>query len=470
MRYHQNPIQLQWRDQMADQTTAMPPENLDAERAVLAAMILDKEVVDEALALLEDGSVFRREAHRKIFNAIKELNARSIPVDQLSLADRLESNGDLDRVGGKAYIIELANNSFAIYNWQHHAEIVKRLSLLRELISAADHISGLAYSNPDDSQAVIEDAEKLLFDVTNKQMGSKFVKIIDLLEQTSEQMEKMSSSQTHLQGVPSGFPHLDRLLAGLRGGDLIILAARPGIGKSALALNIALNAANEGATVAFFSLEMPANQLAQRIMSSTSSVKATKIRDANLSKADWGQIVEAISSMYKYEFYIDDSPALSLLELRAKARRQFRNATDKGLIVVDYLQLMQSKGSQQRDRWLEVGEISRGLKVLAKELNVPILALSQLNRAVEGRKDKRPQLADLRESGSIEQDADVVMFIDRSTSEEESLMPLRPGPGRAKLIVGKNRNGATRDIELAFDPTLTRFRELADQPDGNEDE
>ncbi|MDR2197546.1 MAG: replicative DNA helicase [Coriobacteriales bacterium] len=435
------------------------PENLDAERAVLAALILDGEVVDEALALLGDGSSFRREAHRRIYAAISELNAHAIPVDQLSLADRLESNGDLDRVGGKAYIIELANNSFAIYNWQHHAEIVKRMALLRDLISAADHISSLAQSNPDDAATVVEDAEKLLFNATSKRLSSNFIQLGDLLDEVSGKMEEMASSQTHIQGVPTGFPSLDHLLAGMRAGDLIVLAARPGIGKSALALNIALNAAREGTTVAFFSLEMPAAQLAQRIIASQSSVKATKIRDATLTQADWGQIVEAISRVYSYEFYIDDSPGLSLLELRAKARRQLRNAR-AGLIVVDYLQLMQSKASQLRDRWLEVGEISRGLKVLAKELGMPIVALSQLNRAVEGRKDKRPQLADLRESGSIEQDADVVMFIDRSTSEEEALLPGRPGPGMAKLIVGKNRNGATKDIDLLFDETLTRFLEM----------
>jgi replicative DNA helicase len=270
----------------------------------------------------------------------------------------------------------------------------------------------------------------------------------------------MTASDSHLIGVPTGFTDLDRLLAGMRGGDLLILAARPGVGKTSLALNIAANAASAGSTIAFFSLEMPAVQLTQRILSSAASDDSANIRKGALTDANWQSIIAACGELTNYKFYIDDTPGLSLTELRAKARRQI-HGIENALIVVDYLQLMQDKGRAQQERWVAVGEISRGLKILAKELNVPILALSQLSRAVESRKDKRPQLSDLRESGNIEQDADVVMFVDRSLSDEEAASYDRPDMGVARLIIEKNRNGATKTINLTFEPAYTRFRNAA---------
>jgi replicative DNA helicase len=248
----------------------------------------------------------------------------------------------------------------------------------------------------------------------------------------------------------------------MRGGDLIILAARPGVGKTSLALNIAVSAAQAGNTIAFFSLEMPSQQLVSRILSATARVDSSKMRTGNLDTTDWQKLIEAIDKLKETAFFIDDSPELSIMELRAKARRQLRNVEPgKGLVVVDYLQLMSpAKRNAMRDRHLEVAEISRGLKILAKELGVPVLALSQLNRSVEGRSDKRPQLSDLRESGSIEQDADVVIFIDRSLSEEEALLPKRPDENTAVLIVGKNRNGPQRDIKVMFDSNYTNFNDL----------
>lgn len=441
---------------MSEAITNAQPQNLDAERAVLAAMILDKDVVDEVIARVK-AQAFYRPAHQKIFSAMVELSERHIPIDQLSLAERLEARGELKETGDKAYIIELANNDYALYNWESHVNIINREALLRDLIKAAAEIQALGYSETDDAAEAIEEAEKLLFKITNKRIESTFRPIDELLGDSIKMLELMAENESHLLGVPTDFVELDRLLAGLRGGDLLVLAARPGVGKTSLALNIATNAAREGTTIAFFSLEMPAAQLTQRILSSEASVDSANMRRGNLSESDWKDIVETCSALNDYQFFIDDTADLTLTELRAKARRQLHGVT-QGLIVVDYLQLMQDKGRGQQDRWITVGEISRGLKILAKELNVPILALSQLSRAVESRKDKRPQLSDLRESGNIEQDADVVMFIDRSLSDDEAESPDRPDPGMANLIIGKNRNGAIKDISLVFDAPYMRFR------------
>ncbi|MDR1712626.1 MAG: replicative DNA helicase [Coriobacteriales bacterium] len=440
-----------------------PPHSIDAETAVLAAMILDKNSVLDALASV-NAEHFFRPRHQTIYTAIQELAQRNAPVDLLTLADHLQAKGDLERVGGKVYLAQLADNAFAISNWENHAEIVKRHALMRELIRVSDTITSLGYSQRDDLEGVIEEAEKALFEVTNKKVDANFKDIKELVMESSNLLELMGERKNQIVGVPTGFHDLDRLLFGLRGGDLIVLAARPGIGKSALALNIAVHAARKGNSVAFFSLEMPSVQLTQRIISAEASVDSYKMRSGNLSDSDWKNINEVCNDLMELNFAIDDSPGLTLIELRAKARRQLRDVQEnEGLIVVDYLQLMESHGPT-RDRHLEVAEFSRGLKILAKELKVPVLALSQLSRMVESRKDKRPQLSDLRESGSIEQDADVVIFIDRSMSEEEALSKGRPELGTARLIVGKNRNGATRDIDVAFDSNHTRFRDLAPNP------
>jgi replicative DNA helicase len=441
---------------MPEPTERIQPQNLEAEQSVLAAMILDRDLVDEIVARVEEKE-FYRPAHQKIFAAMVELSERHVPIDQLSLAERLEARGELNEVGGKSYIIELANNDYALFNWEHHVEIVKREALLRDMIKAAHGILALGYSNTDDADQTVEEAERILFEITNKRVNAAFCPIDKLLSDAIATFELMAGNESHLLGVPTGFIELDRLLAGLRGGDLVVLAARPSVGKTALALNIAVNAARAGTTVAFFSLEMPAVQIAQRVLSSEASVDSSRMRSGDLSEADWKDIIDTCSALSEYDFHVDDSHSLTLVELRAKARRQLHNV-DQGFIVIDYLQLMQDKGRAQQDRWVAVGEISRGLKGLAKELNVPILALSQLSRAVESRKDKRPQLSDLRESGNIEQDADVVMFIDRSLSNEEAESFDRPALGLARLIVGKNRNGAIADIDLVFDAPYTRFR------------
>ena len=440
------------------------PSNIEAEKSVLAACMLNAEILEEIVLKLKPTNFFRP-AHRIIFEAICNLHARRIPVDQISLADNLNASGQLDAVGGRSYIVELADNTFALTNWSNHADIVKRTSVLRDLIYASTQISALAYNAPDDLDEVVEDAERTLFEVTEQRVSSSFTKMDALLTEAFEDITKLADRGSHMAGVPTGFKDVDNLFHGLRGGDLVILAARPGIGKTSFALNMATNAAKSGTSVAFFSLEMSASQLVQRILCAEARISLSKIRGGYISEGDWGAIADASNRLSKLELFIDDSPGLSILEARAKARRELRSVEPgKGLIIVDYLQLMQPPQTRRDgNRAVEVGEISRGLKVLAKEMNMPVIALSQLSRAVEMRGKKRPQLSDLRESGSIEQDADIVMFIDRSMDEIEAEQDGRPDLGTADLIVAKHRNGPTRDIKLAFVSEYTRFMDFADE-------
>ncbi|MDO5023580.1 replicative DNA helicase [Slackia piriformis] len=443
-------------------TTGRPlPSNIEAEKSVLAACMLNPDAIDEIATKLAPENFFRP-AHQRIFEGMLELNLRHIPIDQISLAERLSAEGQLDAVGGRPYLVELANNTLALTNWKSHTEIVKRTSVLRDLVYASTNINALAYDAPDDTNAVIEEAEKMLFNVTQKRVSSSFQNITDLLTQAFDDIDELVNNKSHMAGVPTGFTDVDKLFWGLRGGDLLILAARPGVGKTSFALNLATNAAKSGAAVAMFSLEMGANQLVQRILCAEARVNLGQLRAGNLKEGDWNAIMNAAATLSGLELYIDDTPGLSLLEMRAKARRQLRDKK-KGLIIVDYLQLMQPP-STRRDgnRAVEVAEISRGLKVLAKELDMPLLALSQLSRAVEMRGTKRPMLSDLRESGSIEQDADIVMFIDRSMDEVEAEQDGRPDLGTAELIVAKHRNGATRDITLSFNPEYTKFGNYID--------
>ena len=438
------------------------PQNIEAEQSVLAACMLDAEAVEELVLKLKPENFFRP-AHRIIFEAICDLNIRRIPIDQISLADTLNASGQLEAVGGKAYLVDLADNTFALTNWQNHADIVKRTAILRELIFASAQINALAYDAPDDLNEVVESAEKTLFNVTEKRVSSTFARVDTLLTEAFEEITKLAEQKSHMAGVPTGFKDADDLFHGLRAGDLVILAARPGVGKTSFALNLAVNAAKAGTSVAFFSLEMSASQLMQRILCAEARVSLSKIRGGFIAEGDWGAIADASNALSKLDMYIDDSPGLSILEARAKARRELRHAQGNGLIIVDYLQLMQPPQTRRDgNRAVEVGEISRGLKILAKEMGMPVIALSQLSRAVEMRGKKRPMLSDLRESGSIEQDADIVMFIDRSMNEEEGESDDRPDWGTAELIVAKHRNGPTRDIPLAFNAEYTRFMDLID--------
>ena len=444
---------------------AQLPQNIEAEQSVLAACLLNHEVTEEAVMRIRPENFFRP-AHRIIFETIQGLVSRRIPVDPISLADTLKAQGQLDAVGGRAYLAELADNTFSLTSWERHVDIVKRNAILRELVYASAQINALAYDAPDDVNEVVEEAEKMLLNVTEKRVSSTFRKMDELVAEAYEQITIMANQQNHMVGVPTGFQDVDDLIHGFRGGDLVILAARPGVGKTSFALNLATNAAKAGVAVTFFSLEMGAEQLVQRILCSEARVSLSKLRSGMIAEGDWGALAEASGKLSQLDMYIDDAPGLTILEARAKARRELHGIKEgqKGLIVVDYLQLMQpSPGTKNKSTNDQVGEISRGLKILAKEMNMPVIALSQLSRAVEQRgKDKRPMLSDLRDSGSIEQDADIVMFIDRSMNEIEAESESRPDMGMAKLIVAKHRNGATRDIDLAFQAEFTKFMDFID--------
>lgn len=446
---------------VADTAERPIPHNLDAEKSVLAACMLSAEVVEEILVKLQPESFFRP-AHRIIFAAISDLYSRRIPIDQISVADTLNANGQLDAVGGRSYLVELADNTFALANWSNHADIVKRTSILRELIYASTQINALAYNAPDDLDEVVETAEKTLFEVTEKRVSSSFTKMDVLLNTAFEEMTLMAERGGHLMGVATGFTDVDALFHGLRGGDLVILAARPGVGKTSFALNLAVNAAKLGTSVAFFSLEMSSSQLVQRILCAEARVSLSKVRGGYIKDNEWPAIVDASTKLAALDMYIDDSPGLTILEARAKARREMRGVpSGKGLIIVDYLQLMQP-ATVRRDgnRAVEVGEISRGLKVLAKEMDMPVIALSQLSRQIEMRGKKRPMLSDLRESGSIEQDADIVILLDRSMTPEEAERQDRPDLGITQFIIAKNRSGPLGAVDMRFDGETIKFYEL----------
>ncbi|MDO5044584.1 MAG: replicative DNA helicase [Coriobacteriia bacterium] len=445
---------------MQDMALRVMPQNLEAEASVLAALMISPDVVMDILGRLK-AEDFYRPANRKVFEAISELAARNTPIDQISVADRLQARGDLDEVGGKAYLVDLASNSFALVNWSHHATMVKRNAVLRDLIGASTRITALAFEAPDDLDEVVEESEKLLLEVTNRKIESNFRPLEELLRETYEDIEHLAEHPDHIIGVPTGFIDVDKKLAGLRPGNLVILAARPAVGKTSLALNMAINAAKEGVSVAFFSLEMSASELTQIVLCSEASVNLRDIRTGQLKASDWTQLISASQTLAALDFWVDDTPGTSIMEIRAKARRQLLGK-EKGLVVLDYLQLMNPQGrARSENRNVEVGEMSRGLKILAKDLNMPVIALSQLSRAVESRSDKRPMLSDLRESGSIEQDADIVMFLDRSTSEEEAARDNRPDLNMANLIIAKNRSGATADIPLVFLGQYTKFTDFA---------
>lgn len=436
------------------------PSNLEAEASVLSALMLSPDAVEEVISRLKPQD-FYRPANRKVYEAIIDLSMRGKPIDALSVADRLAAKSELSEIGGKAYLVDLSSNTLSMVNWLHHVEIIKRNSVLRDLIGVSSKISEIALNAPDDLDDVVEESERLLLNVTNERIESNFIRLDSLLEQAYHDMEALSSQGEGMIGVPTGFIDVDKRLAGLRGGNLVILAARPAVGKTSFALNMAINAAKEGIAVAFFSLEMSAAELAQRVLCAEAQVELHAVRTGNLKPIDWTRLIEASQRLASLDFWVDDTPGTSVLEIRAKARRQLHNK-EKGIVFVDYLQLMNPQGKfRSESRNVEVGEMSRGLKILAKDLNMPVVALSQLSRAVESRADKRPMLSDLRESGSIEQDADIVMFLDRSTSAEEASRDNRPDEGIANLIIAKNRAGATADVPLAFIGKYTQFQNLS---------
>ena len=401
------------------------PNNPDAEANVLSAMLLSSEVVEEALTeLLPDD--FYRPMNKALFETMHDMYDRSMPIDSITLIDYLNSENKLQEVGGEAYILELMGQTLSLVNWQHHASIVRRDAMLREIIGATNQINQLAYNAPTDTKEVVERAESMLLSVTDREVKNAYKPLNDFLIEAFNEAKEVCEAGGVAAGVPTGYPSLDRMLMGLREGQLVIIGARPAVGKTSFALNLALNAASEGYTVAFFSLEMSGKEIAQRFICAHAQVSMSNFRTGKISPQEWANIGQAAEDLSRLDILIDDTPGITVTEIRAKARRMLHNK-EKAIIILDYLQLVSPPaGRRAESRTVEVSEMSRALKIMAKELAVPVISLSQLSRAVESRTGKRPQLSDLRESGSIEQDADIVMFLDRSSNEQEAGREDRP--------------------------------------------
>ncbi|MEO6571840.1 MAG: replicative DNA helicase [Ilumatobacteraceae bacterium] len=434
----------------------VPPHNIDAEESVLGAMLLSRDAIGVVSELGLNPQDFYRPANRHIFDAIRALYSSASPADTVTVADELRRAGLLDDVGGAEALHELQNATPAISSAHHYAKIVQETALLRQLIFAAGDIAELAYSEPDDVIKALDEAETKIFNVAEQRVTDSTRTIEELLPEVMDHLQETYDRGDTITGVPSGYTDLDELLSGLQPSALYIVGARPAMGKTAFGLGMASHVAQHSTKpVIVFSLEMGHQELTQRVLSSEARVDSTKIRTGKLAEADWAKIGKAIGRL-EVPLFLDDNPRVTVMEIRAKARRIKARYGGIGLIVIDYLQLMGGGGSSE-NRQLEVSEISRGLKILARELEVPIVALSQLSRNLEARSDKRPMLSDLRESGSLEQDADVVMFLYR----DEVYHPDSPDKGSAEVIVAKHRAGPIGTKRLVFLGQYTRFDNAA---------
>ena len=436
------------------------PQDPEAETSVLSAMMVSADALQECLIDLEPDD-FYLPSNRTVFVAMREMFDKNLPIDTISLADYLKSTGELERVGGRSFLLGLGNNSLALVGWRRHVEMLHRDTTLRRMINAAAQITALAYDAPEDTKEVVDRAERLLLDVTNRDVREAEQPLEQIMADLYEELGANAASQDRNLGVSTGFPRIDECLLGLRPGQMIVIGARPGVGKTSFALNLATNAAFAGASVALFSLEMSKVEIAQRLLAANARVGLQEIRSARIRDEQWPQILQATNDLSQLDIVIDDTPGTTVTEIRAKARR-ILHGKKLGLVVVDYLQLISPPAGQRRadSRATEVSEMSRGIKIMAKDLGVPVVALSQLNRGVESRTGKRPQLSDLRESGSIEQDADIVALLDRSMNEDEASREDRPNMNETMFIIAKNRSCALADIPLTFLPGSTKFVEV----------
>lgn len=432
----------------------LPPQNTQAEISLLGALLLDK----DAIIKIADGVAstdFYATKHQIIFAAILNLYEKREPIDVVTLANKLEQAGELETIGGASYLTNLVNSVPSAAHVANYASIVRSKATLRNLIQAASTINNLAYDETNPLDSLLDASEQTLFEVSQKHLKQNFTSLKDVLAESFDRLDSLHKDKKRIRGLPTGFKSLDNLLAGLQKSDLIVLASRPSMGKTSLALNIAQHVATkEGVPVGIFSLEMSKEQLIDRLLASVAGIDSWRLRTGNLEDRDFEKINKAMGVLAEAPLYIDDSPMANVMEMRTKARR-LQSEHDLGLIVIDYLQLMSGR-FQTQDRVNEVSEISRGLKGLARELNIPVLALSQLNRSVESRSPQIPQLADLRESGSIEQDADVVMFIYR----EDFYQKETDRRNIADVLIKKHRNGPVGDIELFFQPEQMMFRSI----------
>ncbi len=433
----------------------VPPQNVEAEMAVLGSMIIDENAVSVALESLTRES-FYKDSHRRIFEVICNLFNANKPVDLITLTDELKRLGTLENIGGVSFLTELANSVPTSANISHYTAIVKEKSVLRTLINNATKIISLCHESEGKVDEVVDNAEKLIFEVRDRGPQSAILPLKEIIKDTIETIDRLYQNKSHVTGIPTGYIDFDLKTAGLQNSDFIIVAARPSMGKSAFALGMAEYAAVvEKIPVAFFSVEMSKEQLVQRLLCSHARVDANKVRTGYLATSDWPRLTAAAGRLSDSPIFIDDTPAISIMELRAKARR-LKASHDIRLIILDYLQLMRGYGNTE-SRQQEISDISRSLKALARELSVPVIGISQLSRAVESRESHRPQLSDLRESGAIEQDADVVVLILR----EEYYNPTPENEGVAEIIIAKQRNGPVGSCKLAFLKEYTKFENIA---------
>jgi len=441
---------------MAEQTAADRPlpHSLEAERSVLGAILIQNEAFNTAAEVI-DADDFFREAHRRIFDKMVALSERGLPIDFVTLREELTRSGDLEEAGGAAYLSALTDGVPRATNVEHYARIVKEKAVLRSLIRSAGRIMAEAYEAEEEAATVLDRAEQSIFAIAEDQIRKGFVSMRDLAHASFEAIEQAHERKQLITGVPTGFERIDEMTSGLQRGDLVIIAARPSMGKTSLALNIAQHVGTKaGMTVGFFSLEMSKEQLFLRMLSTEAGIDGHRLRTGYLRSDDWGNLSRALGVLAEAKVYIDDTPSIGVLEMRAKARRLMAEHSLQ-LVVVDYIQLMQGRGRFE-NRVQELGSISRALKGLAKDLNVPVVTLSQLSRAPENRPGRRPQLSDLRESGALEQDADVVLMIFREDQYDEHA----ENQGVAEIIVAKQRNGPTGTVRLAFVKEHTRFENL----------
>jgi replicative DNA helicase len=438
------------------QTAPIPPQNLDAEESVLGAMMLSPGAIGAVSEILDAGD-FYRESHSKIYRAALALYARGEPVDAITLVDELEQRGELEDAGGRSRVHELAALVPASANAGHYARIVREMATLRGLIRAGGEISQLGWERVGEPADLVDRAEQIVFDLSQSRVSTEFSHIETLLKESFERITALYEAGEEITGVPSGFRDIDRLTSGFQPGNLVIVAARPSMGKSAFGLCIGANIAiRHQLPVALFTLEMSKAEVTQRLMCSEAKVESQRLRSGKLAPDDWPRLTSACDKLAKAPIYVDDTGSITMMEIRSKARRLKSKEPTLGLIIVDYLQLMTS-GSNVESRVQEVSQISRNLKILARDLDVPILAMSQLSRAVEQRHDKRPILSDLRESGSIEQDADLVAFIYRDEYYNDD----SPDQGLAEVILAKHRNGPTGNEKLSFLKRYAKFADLA---------
>jgi replicative DNA helicase len=446
----------------------VPPHDLDAERAVIGAMLVSETAVSVIGEMLvaED---FYSETHRVLYGAMMRLYSRGDPIDQLTLTNELRNIGEFDRIGGRQYVFRIVESVPTAANAARYAEIVRGKALLRAVIDAGSRIQQEAFTEPEDVTQALDAAEQLIYGISNRQLKERLAPISELAPGALEMVQRLYEAEGEVTGVESGFEDLDQKTTGFHKSDLVVLAARPAMGKTALALNIIWHAAGaKGLPVAVFSLEMSKEQLVQRLISQTTRIRTQDLRSGNVKAEDWPKLVRGVAEVSRAPIWIDDTAGITLMEMRAKVRRlasrlhaqvnaEGQSGAPLSLVVVDYLQLMVGQGNRSENRQQEIAEISRGLKVLARDLDVPVLAIAQLSRAVEGRHDKRPLLSDLRDSGAIEQDADLVMFLYR----DEYYNTDSDDKGIAEVIIGKHRNGPTGKVQLAWLEQYTKFASLA---------